>query len=145
MPAPLVALGIGAGLKALGGLLGGISRAKAAKAAAKNEQIAAQYKMKQKQKGLNRRSTNFASLLKSLKREGWYGPEYMQQYGTPNLRDWQYDPVPLGVSPGTFSSALGGALRGGVQGVSDWYENDQAAKAQADAETAPTPRTQGRG
>ena len=137
MPAPaLAALGIGAGLKALGGLFGGIGKAKAAKTQARNERIAAQYKINMKQKGLNRKSLNFASLLKALGREGWYGDpnaegSFMKTKGMYNASDFNYDPVPEMQTPGVLSSALGGFASGALSGASDWFMNDAAAGREA--------------
>jgi len=147
MPLPLAAIGIGAGLKFLGGVLGGAKAAKDAKMKALNDQKMAQYKINMKQKGLNRKSLNFASLLKALGREGWFGDpnaegSFMKTKGSFNAADWNYDPVPLGATPGVFSSALGGGLRGGVQGVEDWYMNEQAAGREASGQIN-APRSSG--
>lgn len=121
--------GIGGLALSLGkGLFGKLFNRGAEKRAAKNAQKAAQWKVNQKQKGLNRRGTNFASLLKSLKREGWYGPEYMQKYGTPDLRNWQYDQVPL-----EAGQSLMGAVGEGLAGGAANYFNDEDA-ARRDAE-----------
>lgn len=134
MPFPLAALAIGAGLKAAGGALGGAARAKDAKRSARNEQKATQYKVNQKQKGLNRRALNVASLLRSLSKEGWYGGDgFTRDFGTYNKANFTYDPVPLLESPGAWSSALGGALRSGVQGLSDWYQDSGGAQREAEA------------
>ena len=134
MPLPvLAAIGVGAGLKALGGALGGASRAKDAKRSARNEQKATQYKVNQKQKGLNRKALNVAALMRSLHREGWFGDQFMQDHGTYDPNDFKYDAVPLLESPGVWSSALGGAARGGVEGLSDWFLDSDAAGRQAGA------------
>ena len=132
MPLPmLAALGIGAGLKALKGGLEGAARAKSAKSAARNEQKATQWKVNQKQKGFNRRALNAAALLRSLKREGWFGDGFMRDFGTYDKANFTYDPVPLMETPGVWSSALGGALQGGVGGLSDWFLNSEAAGREA--------------
>ena len=135
MPLPLAAaVGIGAGLKALGGAFGGAGRAKDAKRQARNEQKAKQYQVNQKQKGLNRRSVNMASLLKALHREGWLGEGFVQDHSTYDPNNYKYDAVPLMESPGVWSSALGGGLREGVSGLGDWFLDSAAAKRQAEAE-----------
>lgn len=111
-------------------IFGGLFNRGAEKRKAKNAQKAAQYHVNQKQKGLNRRQYNLAALHKALKREGWYGPEYMQQYGTPNLKDWRYDPVPLEATQGGLSAFAEGA----VGGASDFFGDAEAAARDADAQ-----------
>lgn len=131
MPGSLAGLAIGAGIKGLAGLFGGGARAKEAKRNARNEQRAMQYKVNKQQKGLNRRSLNFASLLKALGREGWFGEQFMKDKGSYNAADFTYDPVPLMESPGVWSSALGGAAQGAVGGLADWYGDAGAAGREA--------------
>lgn len=114
------------------GLFGKLFNRGAEKRAAKNAQKAAQWRVNQKQKGLNRKSTNFASLLKSLKREGWYGPEYMQKFGTPDLRNWQYDQVPLEAG----QSLMGAIGEGLTTGAGDYFSDAEATRRDADAEVA---------
>ena len=124
----LAGAGIGLGVDLVKGVLGKLFNRGAEKRAAKNAQKAAQWKVNQKQKGLNRRGTNFASLLRSLKREGWYGPEYMQKYGTPDLRNWQYDQVPLEAGQ-SLMGAVGEGLAGGA---SNYFDNEEAARRDAE-------------
>lgn len=119
-------LGIGGGL--IKGLFGG----KARKREAKNRQKAAQYEVNRKQKGLNRKQYNLAALHKALKREGWYGDDYMKQYGTvgpQQLQDWKYDEVPLEASPGILES-LGGGL---ADAAGDYFSDSAAAGRDARA------------
>lgn len=126
---------IGLGIRALGGLFGGIGRAKAEKRKARSEQKAMQWKVNQKQKGLNRGSSNFAGLLRALKREGWFGDDpsspdsFMNTAGRFNAADWRYDPVPLAETPGVWGSALAGA----GSGIQDWFTDETAAAREAEA------------
>ena len=140
MPGFLVPAAIGA----LGGLFGGIGKAKAAKAQAKSDQQAAQYKVNQKQKGLNRNALNFASLLKALGRQGWFGDQFMADHGTYNPADFKYDPVPLASTPGVWSSALGGAAGGALSGLSRWFNDSHGAARDASTRiTSPGQPTRG--
>lgn len=125
-PGALAGLALSLGGKIFGSLF---NRGKE-KREAKNRQKAAQHLQNQKQKGLNRRQYNFAALQKALKREGWYGPEYMQKYGTvgpEQLKDWTYDPVPLEASQGV----LGALGQGAVAGAADYFGNEDAARRDA--------------
>ena len=121
---------VGLGVEVLKKGLGWLFNRGAEKRKAKNAQKAAQYEVNRKQKGLNRKQYNFAALQKALKREGWYGPEYMQKYGTvgkDQLKDWTYDAVPLEAG----QSALGAFAQGAVQGAGDYFGDADAARRDA--------------